>query len=63
MKTAGQEMMLSLVEFWNKNGVNELLPADLVGSNNWGYAIRHGRVAPVILDAGFSEEVMKDYYY
>lgn len=35
---------------------------DLENAENWGYAIRGGKLVPVIIDAGYSAEVMHHYY-
>lgn len=35
---------------------------DLYQTPNWGFAIRNKQIVPVILDAGFSNKVKKDYY-
>jgi hypothetical protein len=38
------------------------LTDDLEAFENWGLAIRDGAIVPVIIDAGYDTEVMKDYY-
>lgn len=61
-KTPGHRSFLQIVEFWKKNGVEELLPGDVGMGENWGFAIRHGEIAPVMLDVGFSREVADKFY-
>ena len=58
----GQKSFCQLILFWKKNGKNELLPGDVINCENWGFAIRNGVIAPVILDAGFSKDVANRYY-
>ena len=60
--TPGQRSFMHIVQFWRKNGVDELLPGDLVQAENWGIAIRRGQLTPVMVDVGFSEEVGSKYY-
>lgn len=38
------------------------MPGDVIRDENWGFAVRNGKIAPVILDAGFSKEVAKQFY-
>ena len=58
----GQKSFMQLVKFWKKNGTSALLPGDVQNDKNWGFAVRDGRIAPVLLDAGFSQDVAKKYY-
>ena len=60
--TPGERSLLELFEFWRRNGVRELLPGDVQRYQNWGFAIRDGRIAPVMLDVGFSHGVSRRYY-
>ena len=60
--TPGQKSFYQLVAFWKKNGTSELLPGDVVNDENWGFAIRDGQIAPVMLDVGFSKKVADDFY-
>lgn len=60
--TPGQRSFSQLIRFWKKNGVDELLPGDVVGYENWGFAIRDGQIAPVLIDVGFSRDVAKKFY-
>ena len=53
---------MQLVKFWKKNGTDELLPGDVITEDNWGFAIRDGKIAPVMLDVGFSKSVASRYY-
>ena len=59
---AEADQLKSLVRFWRKYGMDELLPGDVINSQNWGYAIRDGQIKPVIVDAGFSRGVQDKYY-
>ncbi len=58
----GEQSLAELFRFWRKNGVHELLPGDVQMYRNWGFAIRNGQIAPVMLDAGFSKSVGMRYY-
>lgn len=58
----GQKSFYALVLFWKARGTDELLPGDVAAEDNWGFAIRDGQIAPVMLDVGFSREVAKTYY-
>lgn len=60
--TPGQKSFMQLVKFWKKNGTDELLPGDVITEDNWGFAIRDGKIAPVMLDVGFSKSVASRYY-
>lgn len=40
--TPAQRSFNQLVKFWKKNGIDELLPGDVVDHENWGFAIRDG---------------------
>lgn len=60
--TPGQKSFYQLVVFWKKNGTSELLPGDVVNDENWGFAIRDGQIAPVMLDVGFSKKVADEFY-
>lgn len=59
-KTAQAAVIADLFKFYEDNAwdTDELLPGDLTNINNWGLAIRDGELCLVILDAGFSEEVV-----
>lgn len=56
------EILRELVRFYQDNGTKSLLHGDLEDPDNWGYAIRYGKIVPIIIDAGFSEKVYQDYY-
>lgn len=58
----GQKSFQQLVIFWKKNGTSELMPGDVVNIQNWGFAIRDGKIAPVMLDVGFSKTVADKFY-
>jgi hypothetical protein len=58
----GEQSLAELFRFWQKNGVRELLPGDVQMYRNWGFAIRNGQIAPVMLDAGFSKSISMRYY-
>lgn len=58
----GQKSFLQLVKFWKKNGVDQLLPGDVKMAENWGFAIRDGKVTPVMLDVGFATDIARKYY-
>ena len=58
----GQTTMLRLFQFWKENGTDELLYTDLTWHENWGLAIRDSVISPVVLDAGYSLEVDKEFY-
>lgn len=58
----GQKSFHQLVAFWKKNGTEELLPGDVINDENWGFAIRDGQIAPVMIDVGFSKNVADRFY-
>lgn len=60
--TPGQRSFMQIVQFWKKNGINELLPGDVIRAENWGLAIRRGQLTPVMVDVGFSDSVNTKYY-
>ena len=60
--TPRERSPLELFEFWKKNGVRELLPGDVQLYQNWGFAIRDGQIALVMLDVGFSHGGSRRYY-
>jgi len=45
----------SLLEFYRKNGEDELLLGDVEEIENWGITIRNDQKVLVIIDAGFNE--------
>ena len=51
-----------IFDFWHRNGLDELMPGDVAIHDNWGFAIRDGDIAPVMLDAGFSKSVANAHY-
>ena len=59
-----EKVISDLIKFYTKNGKSDkaLVIADLNEETNWGYAIRDGFIVPVIIDAGYSSEVMHYYY-
>lgn len=61
-KNPATDQIRDLMRFWRKYGVDQLLPADISNCENWGFAVRNGRLEPVILDAGFSREVASKFY-
>ena len=56
--------MHDLIRFYFDHGKSDdaMVLTDLENAENWGYAIRSGKVVPVIIDAGYSAEVMHHYY-
>jgi len=52
----------SLLEFYRKNGEDELLLGDVEEIENWGITIRNNQKVLVIIDAGFNEQVYQDFY-
>lgn len=61
-KTEAFKALASLVEFWRKNGLDSMLPDDLESCVNWGITVRNNQLVPVIIDAGFSQDVVDNYY-
>ena len=59
-----EKVISDLIKFYTKNGKSDkaLVIADLNEETNWGYAIRDGFIVPVIIDVGYSSEVMNYYY-
>ena len=35
---------------------------DCGNAGNWGYGVRNGEVVPMMLDAGLSQEVAREFY-
>lgn len=58
----GQHAIAMIFDFWHRNGLDALMPGDVSMPENWGFAIRNGDVAPVMLDAGFSKSIARQYY-
>ena len=56
------EVLRNLVDFYKAYGKNSLEIMDLYQTPNCGFAIRNKKIVPVILDAGFSTAVKKQYY-
>lgn len=61
-KTLAQRTLQGIVKFWQDHGTDELLPGDVCIGENWGYAIRKGRIWPVMVDVGFSDSVADKHY-
>lgn len=60
--TPGEQSLTELFQFWQKNGIHELIPGDILSYQNWGFAIRNNRIAPVILDIGLSQNISTHFY-
>ena len=54
--------ILSLIDFYRKNGLDELLIDDLDDPRNWGLTVRDGKQVLVVIDAGFNEDVFQQHY-
>lgn len=52
----------SLISFYKKYGLFELLLGDLERIENWGIAIRNGQKTLVVIDAGFNEKIHDEFY-
>lgn len=52
----------SLIDFYRKFGLDELLLGDIESSVNWGITVRNNEKVLVIIDAGFNDEVYDQYY-
>ena len=63
-KTPQMAVLADLIEFYKKNDWNAeaLLIGDLSNAGNWGLIARDGQLCLVILDAGFSKTVAKQFY-
>lgn len=48
---------MSLIDFYRKYGLDELLTGDLEEIENWGITIRDNKKVLVIIDAGFNEDI------
>lgn len=59
--TVQQQMLRKLVLYAIEHH-REFDPADIGNIQNWGFAIREGQICPIMLDAGFSEEVRDGWY-
>lgn len=54
--------LMSLIDFYRKYGLDELLTGDLEEIENWGITIRDNKKVLVIIDAGFNEDIFQQYY-
>lgn len=54
--------LMSLIDFYRKYGLDELLMGDLEEIDNWGITIRNNKKVLVIIDAGFNEDIFQQYY-
>lgn len=56
--------LADLVRFYADHGGSDsqLRLSDLETEANWGLALRDGKYAPVVIDAGFSDEVQAKHY-
>ena len=61
-KTLATKAILSLLDFYRRNGLDEMLLGDVESVANWGLVIRDNQPVLVILDAGFNENVYQTYY-
>lgn len=61
-ETPATNAMLSLIDFYKRHGLDEMLIGDLEEIDNWGITIREGQKVLVIIDAGFSEDVYQKFY-
>ena len=52
----------SLIEFYKKHGLDELLTGDLEVLDNWGITFRNNQKVLVIIDAGFNDKVKEQFY-
>ena len=52
----------SLIEFYRKNGLDELLLGDIEVIDNWGITFRDDQKVAVIIDAGFNTAINKEFY-
>ena len=60
-KNEAQKVLRELAKF-SLAHKEDFLPGDITSVENWGFGIRNGQVVPIVLDAGFSEDVWKAYY-
>lgn len=49
--------LMSLFDFYFRYGTDEMLLDDIEEIDNWGLTIRDGQKVPVIIDAGYSEDI------
>lgn len=61
-KTEATKAMNSLLDFYRKYGLDELLLGDLESPANWGLTIRNNERVLVIIDAGFNEDIYQTFY-
>ena len=54
--------MFSLLEFYVRYGLNEMLLGDVEEVENWGITFRNDQKTLVIIDAGFSKTVADKFY-
>lgn len=52
----------SLIDFYRKNGLDEMLLGDIASPANWGITVRNNEKVLVIIDAGFDKDVYNTYY-
>lgn len=56
-----QRLLRKLAEHTIKHH-RDIDPVDFTNIHNWGFAVRKGKVVPIVLDAGFSPEVRDKWY-
>ena len=62
-KSPAIEALKSLIEFYRNHSENDLLLGDLENHANWGLTVRDGKETLVVIDAGFSDDVYKNFYH
>lgn len=61
-KSKAFDAIRSLIEFYRKNGLDEMLLGDVESPANWGIAIRDNEKVLVIIDAGLADDVWQKHY-
>ncbi len=61
-ETMAAKALRSLAEFYDEHSEDELITYDLDEIENWGLTVRDGQEVLVVIDAGFSEQIYRDFY-
>ena len=65
IKSPQYNVMRDLIKFYQSKHwhIDELLPIDLLNEDNWGIVSRNRKLCLVILDSGFSKDIVDNFYY
>ena len=61
-ETMAEKALRSLAEFYDEHTEDDLIPDDLEEIENWGLTVRDDQEVLVVIDAGFSDQIWRDFY-